>query len=153
MSMDEHAKFSRAVRDLVLAGERFRARAGRRHRLSPTGITALASLRLDGPQSPSQLAALLDITTASATELLDRLVHRGFITRTPHPRDRRKLLIKLTEAGAEQISTVLNSFAARLEPLTDRLDPHQRRALLDVIQAAHATLRAPDAEAGHGTAS
>ena len=43
----------------------------------------MASLRLDGPQSPSQLAALLDITTASATELLDRLVHRGFITRTP----------------------------------------------------------------------
>jgi DNA-binding MarR family transcriptional regulator len=153
MGMGEHLEFMRAVRGLVLAGDRFRARAGRRRGLSPTGITALASLHLDGAQSPSQLAALLEITTASATELLDKLAHLGLVTRRPHPRDRRKLLIELTDHGTEQITDILDAFAARLEPLADQLDPHERTAILDFVQAARVSLHDPNPTPDDSTAS
>ncbi|HWD03547.1 MAG TPA: MarR family transcriptional regulator [Amycolatopsis sp.] len=142
--MEEHPEFSRAVRELVLAGERFRARAGRRHGVSPTALTTLAALHLDGPQSPSELAGLLEITTASMTELLDKLTRLGLVTRLPHPHDRRMLLIELTEAGTENITGVLDEFTTRLEPLAKHLDPRQRAAILQVVEAACNSLLGPD---------
>ncbi|WP_051166012.1 MarR family transcriptional regulator [Amycolatopsis orientalis] len=144
--MAQHPEFTRAVRDLVLAGERFRARAGRRHGLSSTALTTLASLHLDGPQSPSELAARLEITTASTTELLDKLAGLGLIARQPHPRDRRMLRIELTDAGTESIAGILDAFAVRLEPLADRLEPPLRAAVLEFVQEARRSLLAPEPE-------
>lgn len=91
----------------------------------------------------------MQITTASATELLDKLAHLGLIARRPHPRDRRKLLIELTDHGTEQISGVLDAFAARLEPLADQLGPHYRTAILNFVQAARVSLHDPDPTPEH----
>ncbi|WP_051791613.1 MarR family winged helix-turn-helix transcriptional regulator [Amycolatopsis jejuensis] len=144
--MEEHPEFTRAVRDLVLAGERFRARAGRRHGLNPTALTTLATLHLDGPQSPSELAAPLEITTASMTELLDKLTDLGLITRQPHPSDRRMLRIELTAAGTARITGILDGFATRLEPLADQFDRRQRTAILHFVRAAQRSLLDPEPE-------
>jgi DNA-binding MarR family transcriptional regulator len=46
------------------------------------------------------------ITTAAATRLVDCLVHRGFVERTPTD-DRRKWLLQITEAGSVAVSTLL----------------------------------------------
>lgn len=151
--MVERSEFTRAVRDLVLAGERFRARAGRRHGLSPNALTTLAALHLDGAQSPSELSAILEITTASVTELLDRLARLGLIARRPHPRDRRRLLIELTEAGTARITDILDAFATRLEPLAQQLDPRQRTAVLEFVDAARRALLDQDPAPDENAAS
>ncbi len=39
----------------------------------------------------------LGISTASTTNLLDRLTASGRLTRSPHPRDRRSLVVRATE--------------------------------------------------------
>src|ERR1700710_2017150 len=101
--MIEYSELVRAVRALVLEVDRYRARAGRERGLNPSAVTTLAHLRLEGPQTPTELARRLDITTASATELLDRLERDGHVKRRPHPTDRRKLMVDLTEAGAGAI--------------------------------------------------
>jgi DNA-binding MarR family transcriptional regulator len=139
-SVSEHAEFTRAVRDLVLAGERFRARAGRRRGLSPSSVTVLTTLFLDGPRGPSELAALLDITTASATELVDRLVALGHVVRRPHPRDRRRLLVELTESGAGEIEAIFGSFSARVEASSEALGPDERPVALGFVRAVRQNL-------------
>jgi DNA-binding MarR family transcriptional regulator len=139
-NVGEHAEFTRAVRDLVLAGERFRARAGRRRGLSPTSVTVLMTLFLDGPRGPSELAALLDITTASATELVDRLQGLGLVRRSPHPRDRRRLLIELTESGEAEIGAVFGSFTARVEASSEGMSDDERGAVLGFVRAVHRNL-------------
>jgi DNA-binding MarR family transcriptional regulator len=144
--MGEHSEFTRAVRDLVLAGERFRARAGRRRGIGPSGVTVMTTLLLDGARGPSELAGLLDITTASATELVDRLQDLGFVRRRPHPRDRRRLLVELTDSGAREIATVFGAFTARVERSSEAMSAHDRAAVLDFVRAVHRNL----GEEGHG---
>ncbi|MCD2191780.1 MarR family winged helix-turn-helix transcriptional regulator [Actinomycetospora endophytica] len=138
--MGEHGEFARAVRDLVLAGERFRAQAGRRRGLSPSSVTVLTALFLDGPRGPSELAGLLDITTASATELIDRLQALDHVVRRPHPRDRRRLLVELTESGAREIEEIFASFAARVEASSDPMSPAERDATLEFVRAVRRNL-------------
>jgi DNA-binding MarR family transcriptional regulator len=139
-NMEEHAEFTRAVRDLVLAGERFRARAGRRRGLSPSSVTVLTTLLLEGPRGPSELAALLDITTASATELVDRLQALGHVVRRPHPRDRRKLLVELTETGAREIEEIFGSFTARVEASSGAIGAEERGAVLAFVREVRRNL-------------
>lgn len=148
-SVSEHAEFSRAVRDLVLAGERFRAREGRRRGLSPSSVTVLMTLFLDGSRGPSELAALLDITTASATELVDRLVALGHVVRRPHPHDRRRLLVELTDSGTREIEAIFGSFSARVEPSSRALGPDERAVALGFVRAVRENL----GDDGEGVAS
>jgi DNA-binding MarR family transcriptional regulator len=152
-SMREYPELTRAVRDLVLAGERFRARAGRRRGLGPTSVTVMTTLLLDGARGPSELAALLDITTASATELIDRLERLGSVRRRPHPRDRRRVLVELTEAGTQEIEAVFEAFSARVESTGGAMDAATREAVLDVVRAVHRSLREDDRDPGTDAAS
>lgn len=142
--MTEHSELTRAVRDLVLAGERYRTGAGRRRGLSPTAVTTLTHLDLDGAQTPTELARRVDISSASVTELLDKLQDSGYVCRRPHPRDRRKLLIELTDTGCEQIEEIFRTFAARVEPLTAGIPRGDLAAVLGFVRAARHVLVPPD---------
>jgi DNA-binding MarR family transcriptional regulator len=49
----------------------------------------------------SDLLAILRITKQSLSRVLGQLVHEGFVTQTPGPRDRRQRLLHLTPKGEE----------------------------------------------------
>ena len=48
---------------------------------------------------PSELATAMRMSPAAVTGRLDALERRGYVRRLPPPRDRRKVIIELTEAG------------------------------------------------------
>jgi DNA-binding MarR family transcriptional regulator len=76
--------------------------------LSASGFEALAIL--DGAPEPltgSAIAERLLVTTASITSLIDTLAARGYVTRTQHPSDRRKVLVAITDAGRDVVDRVL----------------------------------------------
>lgn len=52
--------------------------------------------------TPGLLAAKLGLTSGSITTMLDRLQAAGFVTRTSHPRDRRKTVVTATPAAQER---------------------------------------------------
>jgi DNA-binding MarR family transcriptional regulator len=151
--MGEYSEFTRAVRELVLAGERFRARAGRRRGIGPSGVTVMTTLLLDGARGPSELAGLLDITTASATELIDRLEALGFVHRRPHPRDRRRLLVELTDSGAQEIGAVFGSFTDRVERSGEAMSTRDQEAVLEFVRTVRRNLAQEDHGPGEDTAS
>ena len=72
-------------------------------RLAPFGVTAQqAALLLHvsrGRASPSQLMTALGTDTAGMTKLAERLEAKHLIERHHNPRDRRSVLISLTEYG------------------------------------------------------
>lgn len=59
----------------------------------------LALLKLKPEISQKELSTILDIRSQSLGELLMKLEHQGYITRTPSEEDRRVVNISLTEAG------------------------------------------------------
>jgi DNA-binding MarR family transcriptional regulator len=51
-----------------------------------------------GPVTPRDLADQLGLTTGSVTAMLDRLEKIGYLTRSPHPTDKRRLIVRATDA-------------------------------------------------------
>lgn len=115
----------------------------------------------DAQATPTQLADRLGLTSGSATIMLDRLAARGYITRAPHPSDRRRTVIRATPRAARRAYELLTPLleegaralltrysAAELKVITDFLrrdtDLHQRhtRRLRDLPAPA------PDPPAG-----
>jgi DNA-binding MarR family transcriptional regulator len=70
--------------------------------LSPSSALMLSILAdSETPLVPSEIADHLILTRASVTSLLDSLEGNGYVRRTPHPTDRRMLLIEITEQGRQ----------------------------------------------------
>jgi DNA-binding MarR family transcriptional regulator len=76
-------------------------RAG--HDLSLTQISALAVLARSGPLTPTELAAAERVQPPSMTRVVAGLEERGLVRRTPHPTDRRQVLITVTDAARSVI--------------------------------------------------
>jgi DNA-binding MarR family transcriptional regulator len=73
--------------------------------LTARGLTAarahvLWELQRHGPMTQRRLATALDVTPRNVTGLVDALVDTGFVTREPHPTDRRATLVTFTDHGA-----------------------------------------------------
>ncbi len=58
----------------------------------------------ESPLDPTEIAERSVILTPSMTRILKTLEDRGMITRTLHPRDRRRYLIALTDPAREAIT-------------------------------------------------
>src|SRR5262249_38582574 len=56
-------------------------------------------LQQRGPCTQATLAADLHVTPRTITALVDSLVATGFVTREPHPSDRRATLVTFTKRG------------------------------------------------------
>jgi DNA-binding MarR family transcriptional regulator len=69
--------------------------------------------------SVTELAALLGVSPPSVSAMVERLVERGLLTRTPSNRDRRKVVIRVSPEAIENIARVeaiiLSSFVELVE--------------------------------------
>ena len=105
------------------------------YQLSASARQTLAVVEGAGqPLEPSVIAERLLVTTGSMTSLLDNLEKRGLISRTPHPRDRRKLLIDVTPAARAIVDELLPSLHAReREVMAAALSPNEQRSFLSAL--------------------
>lgn len=79
----------------------------------------------DRPLPLSHIARLLTQEAQSTTELADRLERRGYVTRVRDARDRRLVLLQLTEAGRNVIDEILPALAEAGDQLFGALEPGQ----------------------------
>ena len=54
----------------------------------------------------NELAKVMEVTTAAATGIVDRLVRYGYIVRSYDPKDRRVVNIRLTQKGADLVKRI-----------------------------------------------
>ena len=66
--------------------------------LRPAHGFAFARMAPDGA-SIAEIGEHLGVTKQAASQLVDELLRRGYVTSSPHPRDARAKLITLTELG------------------------------------------------------
>lgn len=141
INMEGDLGLALSVRELVLAGERYRARLA--HDLlgiGPTEMIALGIVQVEGRQTPSELARKVGMTSASVTELLDRLERAQLVKREAHPTDRRKVLVGLTPRAQEAVTTVYRRLDAVLAGATSP-DADARHLVTDFLHDAAAALR------------
>ncbi len=72
---------------------------------SPGGLV-LGLLRDHGPMAPSEIGDRLIVTRATVTGLVDSLERRSLVRRTPHPSDRRSLIVEITPDGLKVLAQI-----------------------------------------------
>lgn len=106
-------------------------------RLNETDMKALRFLVVSKNQdvvvTPGALAEHLNISTASTTKLLDRLAAAGHIERSPHPTDRRALMITITQHTHERVRDTVGRTHARRFEIAARLTPTEREVVIHFL--------------------
>lgn len=132
------------VRDLTHAFRELTARIARRLDMPVTDVTAVGLVDMLGPMTVGALASRLDIRTASATVLVDRLVAAGRAERRPHPTDRRSTLVHLTPAGRAESWGLWEPAIRAMDAVAADLPPEHRGVVSDYLrQIAEAVQRHP----------
>jgi DNA-binding MarR family transcriptional regulator len=83
----------------------------------------------DGNSEPSALARALGISKQAVSQLIDTMVMRGYLERTPDPDDRRRMLLTLTPRGEEAATVGWQAATAVDDELSRRLTPDGVAAL------------------------
>ena len=79
----------------------------REHGISYTMFQVLSRLMHVEKIAPSELADDFTIPRQSMTGILDELEAQGLVIRTPHPTDRRRKFVGLTEAGRTYVEETM----------------------------------------------
>ncbi|MFI7435693.1 MarR family transcriptional regulator [Micromonospora haikouensis] len=131
-----------ALRDMLRIAGDTRAALARRLGVGATDAAAIDHLVASTePLGPVELGNRLGIRSASATSLVDRLVQAGHVTRAPHPRDRRRLCLQVTDHAAEQVVEALRPMLAGVERAVGRLSPEQAAATAAFLREMAAVMR------------
>ncbi len=107
--------------------------------LTPARAHVLWELQHRGPLPQRALAEALRVSARNVTGLVDGLVEGGFVTREPHPTDRRATLVSLTERGAATLDAMAGGHRELARQLFGDLSPAQHAAFADRL--AHVTGR------------
>jgi DNA-binding MarR family transcriptional regulator len=97
--------------------------------ISASQMGALISLHQQGVRSVSDIGNDLGITSAAASQMLDRLVQQGLIARSEDPHDRRGKRIALTDIGRQVIREGFPIHQGWLNDLTQTLTPIEREQI------------------------
>ena len=111
--------------------------------LSFSQLNVLMRLYHGGNSGVSEIGEQMGVTSAAASQAIDRLVLQGLIERSEDPRDRRAKRLALTPKGRTVIESGIEARSRWVEGLTDALTPEQQSmtisALTLLTEAARAT--------------
>ena len=100
--------------------------SAREQGLSMAQIGPLMHLSRLGASGVSGIAEHLGVSSAAASQMLDRLVQSGLVNRTEDPQDRRAKQVILTARGREIIASVTAARSRWLEALAASLTTKER---------------------------
>lgn len=102
--------------------------------LSVQQMTMILTVRVRKGVSVSELAGLLGVSPPSVSTMVDRLVERGLLTRTPCERDRRKVEIRVAPEATEEIARVEETILGSFVKLVEAVGPETTQKWCEVLQ-------------------
>ena len=133
----------------VVAAQRFGARtvlfqdaAARQFALTATELECVRLVQHEGPLTATDLAQETGLTRASLSVIVDKLVTRGFLTRTQDPSDRRRWILRTNPAALAIIDGAYAAHASRVEQLLDDYSDAEFAVVLHFLDRFAAEMKA-----------
>ncbi len=82
----------------------------------------------------SDISVRMDITSAAASQLVEKLVQAGLLERAEDPHDRRVRQLRLTDGGRELVEAALAARYRWVDELIERLEPAEREKMAAAMQ-------------------
>jgi DNA-binding MarR family transcriptional regulator len=104
-----------------------------------TDLRCLELLLGAGELTPRELGERLNLTTGSVTAMLDRLERLDLLARAPHPTDRRKVIVRMTEAGARRcLDQIRPLLVEGQQELAEKYSAEQLLLVIDFLRTSTA---------------
>jgi DNA-binding MarR family transcriptional regulator len=91
--------------------------------------------------SLKDLAEPLGVSPSALSVMVQSLVERDLVTRVPDPTDRRRVVLRLSEAGEQMLSSLENELIDRFQDYLQTLEPADRSELADASRAMLGVVR------------
>ena len=111
--------------------------------LPPAQLSALSVVVFGGPLTLGRLAEAEQVRSPTMTRIVTSLETAGLVTREPHPDDARSTLVTATAAGRELLLEGRRRRVSVLEARIAELEPSERAAIAQAIDALEAVSGAP----------
>jgi DNA-binding MarR family transcriptional regulator len=125
-----------AMGELFAAERRLRGRDPHRPgELSAAQVRALFQLERGEACTAGELAKRADLSPASMTAMLDQLEHGGMIERRRSDKDRRQVIVSLTDAGHETLAAKRAKIEQRTAEVLSPYDDEELDAAIRVMRS------------------
>jgi DNA-binding MarR family transcriptional regulator len=102
-------------------------------RLGDRHISALVSLAVTGPATVSELAERMDMTLAHASLVVGELAEAGLVDRDHDERDRRRIIVSLSERAKPAVAEMRDRHAPALARFLADLDDAEAERFIDQL--------------------
>lgn len=101
--------------------------------LTPIQVRTLMILGSRDSMRPSELAQALGVHPSNATRTCDKLVAAGLLDRRENPQNRRALILSLTPAGRQLITSISRRRARAISKVLGALPAERRSAVASAM--------------------
>ena len=102
--------------------------------LTPPQFFAMARLHEMGDVSQNHLGRLVAMEPATIQGVLRRLIDRGFLRRKSDPRDKRRMIHRLTPAGRRIVTRLMDNARRVDDTILEPLVPKERAQFLAMLK-------------------
>ena len=96
-------------------------------------FSILMQLHHNGACGISEVSERFEITSAAASQLVEKLVQTGLLERTEDPNDRRSRLLTLTPKGRELVEQGIRERYRWVDELEGRLSPQEQQKIIEAL--------------------
>jgi DNA-binding MarR family transcriptional regulator len=115
--------------------------------LHRTDLRCLEIVARGGPLSAGALAEQAGLSTSAVTSVIDRVERSGDLRRLSDPRDRRRVLVEVTELGRRRGRAAFSGLQEGTDQLLRRYSPGELRLLSRFVEEVRAVVAGQAAEA------
>lgn len=121
------------VRQVLVLNETMEFIMRREMDINETDFQAMQHLIKLRSMAPGALAQMLHLTPAATTTVIDRLVLKGHVHRTPHPTDRRRWVISPSEESVQSAMEMLMPMILDVDHAVRGYSEHDQRVIVDFL--------------------
>jgi DNA-binding MarR family transcriptional regulator len=102
--------------------------------LTPPQFLAMARLHETGEVSQNHLGRLVAMDPKTIQGVVRRLIDRGFLRRKPDPRDKRRMIPRLTPKGRKIVTRLMDNARRVDDAILEPLAPKERAQFLALLK-------------------
>lgn len=132
--MDLSNEVLKTIRKIIRAIDLHSKKLSQVHGLTSSQAVVLSEIQSSGPIPVSVLAQNVSLSAATVTDILHRLEKKAFVVRERDETDRRRILVCLTEKGANQLSKLPSMLQQRFLDQFEELQEWEKHMILSNLQ-------------------
>jgi len=137
----------RAIRRVLRAADRGGRKLASATGLTPSQVLVLQEIERRRESTPTAIASTLQFGQATITNIVDRLVADELVTRRRGERDRRQMLLRITDTGRAMLETAPDLLQNQFQDRFDALPAWEQAMILAALERLGELLDATDIDA------